>query len=129
MDKTPLSPHLQVYRPQLTSVLSISHRATGVILSVAGTAIILYWLIAIALGADTYSEAKEILGSLPAKIVLFGWTGAFYYHLLNGVRHLLWDTGWGLDLPTAYKTGYGVLIFSILLSISTWAYVLQKVVS
>jgi succinate dehydrogenase / fumarate reductase cytochrome b subunit len=125
MDKTPLSPHLQVYRPQLTSVLSITHRATGVVLSVAGTAIMLYWLIATAFGSETYSAAQAILGLLPAKIILFGWTGAFYYHLLNGVRHLLWDTGWGLDLPTAYKTGYGVVIFSILLSISTWAYALQ----
>jgi succinate dehydrogenase / fumarate reductase cytochrome b subunit len=126
MDKTPLSPHLQVYKPQLTSVLSITHRATGVVLSVAGTAIMLYWLIATALGSETYSAAQVILGLLPAKIVLFGWTGAFYYHLLNGIRHLLWDTGWGLDLPTAYKTGYGVVIFSILLSISTWAYALQE---
>ena len=126
MDKTPLSPHLQVYRPQLTSVLSITHRATGVVLSVAGTAIMLYWLIATAFVSETYSAAQVILGLLPAKIILFGWTGAFYYHLLNGVRHLLWDTGWGLDLPTAYKTGYGVVIFSILLSISTWAYALQE---
>jgi len=92
---------------------------------VAGTAIMLYWLIATAFGSETYSAAQAILGLLPAKIILFGWTGAFYYHLLNGVRHLLWDTGWGLDLPTAYKTGYGVVIFSILLSISTWAYALQ----
>jgi succinate dehydrogenase / fumarate reductase, cytochrome b subunit len=125
MDKTPLSPHLQVYRPQLTSILSITHRATGVVLSLAGTVIILYWMIATAFGPETYSSAQAIFASLPAKIVLLGWTGAFYFHLLNGVRHLLWDTGWGLDLPTAYKTGYGVIIFSILLTISTWAYALQ----
>ena len=120
MENTPLSPHLQVYRPQLTSVLSITHRATGVVLSLAGTVIMLYWFVAAALGADAYASAQVILSSLFAKFIMFGWTFAFYYHLLNGIRHLLWDTGWGFDLATAYRTGYAVVSGTMVLSVSTW---------
>lgn len=120
MENTPLSPHLQVYRPQLTSVLSITHRATGVVLSLAGTVIMLYWFVATALGADAYASAQGVLSSIFAKLIMFGWTCAFYYHLLNGIRHLLWDTGWGFDLVTAYRTGYAVVCGTIVLSVSTW---------
>ncbi len=120
MENTPLSPHLQVYRPQLTSVLSITHRATGVVLSLAGTVIMLYWFVATALGADAYASAQGVLSSSFAKLIMFGWTCAFYYHLLNGIRHLLWDTGWGFDLATAYRTGYAVVCGTIVLSVSTW---------
>jgi succinate dehydrogenase / fumarate reductase cytochrome b subunit len=63
---------------------------------------------------------------VPAQIVLFGWTLAFYYHLLNGIRHLLWDTGWGFELDTAYKTGYAVVAGSVLMTLLTWACVLAQ---
>ena len=124
MENTPLSPHLQVYRPQLTSVLSITHRATGVVLSLAGTIIMLYWFVAAALGAEAYTQAQVLLSSLFAKVIMFGWTCAFYYHLLNGIRHLLWDTGWGFDLVTAYRTGYLVISGTVVLSLATWGIVL-----
>ena len=125
MADNPLSPHLQVYRPQLTSILSITHRATGVFLSL-GTVVLLYWLFAAASGPEAYAGAQRCLGSLPSQIVLMGWTFAFYYHLLNGVRHLLWDTGWGFELETAYKTGYAVIAGAAILGGLTWACVMMQ---
>jgi len=86
----PLSPHLQVYKPQLTSVLSITHRGTGVALA-AGTLLLLYWLLALADGPDSYARAQSLLGSWLGQVVLFGFTFALFYHLCNGIRHLLWQ--------------------------------------
>jgi succinate dehydrogenase / fumarate reductase cytochrome b subunit len=94
----PLSPHLQVYKPQLTSVLSILHRITGAVLAV-GTLLVTYWLSALAGGPETFASANAILGSVLGKIVLFFWSWALFYHLANGIRHLIWDTGVGFDLP------------------------------
>ena len=108
MADNPLSPHLQIYRPQLTSVLSIMHRATGVFLSL-GTVILLYWLVAAALGANAYADAQRCIGSMPSQIVLAAWTFSFYFHLLNGVRHLFWDLGLGFELDITYRTGYAVV--------------------
>jgi succinate dehydrogenase / fumarate reductase cytochrome b subunit len=125
MAGNPLSPHLQIYRPQLTSGLSILHRITGVALAV-GTLMLLYWLVAAAQGSDAYAGAQRCLGSLPMQLLLIGWTFAFYYHLCNGVRHLLWDTGWGLDLATAYKTGYAVIGGSVTLTVLTWICVIAQ---
>ncbi|MEX2479268.1 MAG: succinate dehydrogenase, cytochrome b556 subunit [Gammaproteobacteria bacterium] len=125
MANTPLSPHLQVYRPQLTSVLSITHRATGVFLAL-GTAMLLYWLVAAALGPAAYAQAQRCFAALPTQLLLLGWTFAFYYHLCNGIRHLLWDTGWGLDLDTAYKTGYAVIAGAIVLTVLTWICILMQ---
>lgn len=119
MANNPLSPHLQVYRPQLTSVLSITHRATGVFL-VLGTLMLLYWLVAAALGPATYAEAQRCFAALPTQLLLVAWTFAFYYHLCNGIRHLLWDTGWGFDLDTAYKTGAAVVVGAVVLTVLTW---------
>ena len=118
MAGNPLSPHLHIYRPQLTSGMSIMHRMTGVALSV-GTLLLLYWLVAAAQGMQAYEQAQTCLRSLPAQVLLVGWTFAFYYHLCNGLRHLLWDTGWGLDLGTAYKTGYVVIGTSVVLTALT----------
>lgn len=125
MADNPLSPHLQVYRPQLTSVLSITHRATGVFLAL-GTVMLLYWLFAAAEGAAAYGEMQRCFASGPAQIIMFGWTFGFFYHLLNGIRHLLWDTGWGLELETAYKTGYTVIAGAIVFSGLTWACVVAQ---
>lgn len=119
MANNPLSPHLQVYRPQLTSVLSITHRATGVFLAL-GTLMLLYWLVAAAHGPEAYAAAQRCIAGLPAQILLCGWTFAFYYHLCNGIRHLLWDTGWGFELDTAYKTGYAVVAGAVVLTAATW---------
>ena len=86
----PLSPHLQVYRPQWTMVLSISHRITGVGLSL-GTLLLVYWLAAAAAGPEAFETAQEVIGSWIGRLFLFGWTFALFYHLCNGIRHLVWD--------------------------------------
>jgi succinate dehydrogenase / fumarate reductase, cytochrome b subunit len=115
----PLSPHLQVYRPQLTSVLSISHRVTGVALAV-GTLLLVYWLVSAAAGPDSYATAKSVIGSWLGIVLLFGWTYALFYHLCNGIRHLFWDAGYGFELPTVYRTGWTVVASSTVLTVFTW---------
>ena len=100
----PLSPHLQIDRPQLTSVLSILHRATGILIS-AGAVILVWWLVALASGPESYAFLSVLIGSVPGRLLLFGWTLCFFYHLANGIRHLWWDTGRGLDLPSVYHSG------------------------
>lgn len=117
-DARPLSPHLQVYRWQLTMVTSILHRATGIALAV-GSALIVYWLMSLAGTPDQYARAVELLGSTVARIALAGWVIALYYHLLNGVRHLLWDAGWGFEIERAYLTGYLVAAGTVVLSAVT----------
>ena len=104
----PLSPHLQVYQPQLTSVLSIVHRSTGVMLSL-GAFILAAWLISIAGDGDAFAQFNSFAGSLPGKLALFAFTASLAYHLLNGIRHLLWDIGWGFELPQVYASGWIVL--------------------
>ena len=122
MTNRPLSPHLQIYRPQLTSVLSITHRATGVALSL-GTMVLLYWLQAVARGPETYAAAQEFLGCWLVQLVLAGWTWAFFYHLCNGIRHLFWDAGKGFELHQVYASGYTVLAAATTLTALTWGYV------
>lgn len=115
----PLSPHLQIYRPQLTSVLSITHRATGLAL-VIGTLVLVYWLLAAASGADAYASAQALLGSWLGRIVLLGFSFALFYHLCNGIRHLFWDAGLGFELKTAYASGHAVIIASISMTVIAW---------
>ena len=122
MSTRPLSPHLQIYRPQLTSILSITHRATGVFLA-AGTLVLLYWLHAAASGEQAYANAQAVLDMWVVKLALAGWTWAFFYHLCNGIRHLCWDAGWGFELHQAYVSGYTVLATSIIITVLVWAYV------
>ena len=107
-DHRPLSPHLQIYRPQLTSVLSISHRISGVLLS-AGLILVVAWLLALAAGPDRFDALTRVLTSVPLLVLLVVWTAALFYHLLNGIRHLLWDAGWLLDLRGAYASGWTVV--------------------
>jgi succinate dehydrogenase / fumarate reductase cytochrome b subunit len=115
----PLSPHLQVYRWQLTSVMSILHRMTGVALAV-GTLLLVYWLIAAAAGPDAFATAQELIGSILGRILLFGWTVALFYHLCNGIRHLFWDAGRGFELRTAYASGWAVVVATAVLSVIAW---------
>lgn len=115
----PLSPHLQVYRPQLTSVLSITHRATGVFLSL-GSVLLAIWLVSAAVGADAFDCVNDIVGAWYGQILLLGWSYALFYHLCNGVRHLFWDAGLGLELKTAYVSGYAVVVVSVLLTAVAW---------
>ena len=115
----PLSPHLQIYRWQLTSILSILHRAAGVALS-AGTILLVWWLIAAAAGPEAYEGVQDFLGSWIGLLLLFGWTLSLFYHLCNGIRHLAWDTGWRFELQTAHVTGYAVLAATVVLTVVAW---------
>ena len=119
----PLSPHLQVYRPQLTSVLSIFHRLTGIALSL-GVVPLMMWLGAISMGQEAY---LIVLGwfSCPLGItMLLGWAFCFYFHFANGIRHLFWDIGWGFDLNNVYRGGWTVIGFSLGLTVFTFWWVL-----
>ena len=115
----PLSPHLQVYRPQLTSVLSITHRATGIGLSF-GIILLITWIIAAAAGENYFIIVNSIVTSWFGKLVLLGFTWALFYHLCNGIRHLFWDAGFGFELSTVYKSGYATVAASITLTAATW---------
>lgn len=115
----PLSPHLQVYKPQLTSVLSISHRATGLALAV-GTLLLLWWLLAAATSADAFSLAQAFWYSWIGRLLLLGWTWSLFFHLCNGIRHLCWDSGWGFELKTAYASGWSVVAASVVLTLAAW---------
>ncbi len=116
----PTSPHLQVYRPQLTSIMSILHRLTGVFLAL-GVVALVFWLMAAAAGPEEFNQAQLCAGSIPGRVLLFLWTGAFFYHLLNGLRHLAWDAGWGFELATAYRTGWAAMIGAAILTVLAWA--------
>lgn len=115
----PLSPHLQVYKPQLTSVLSISHRATGMALA-AGTVLLVWWLLAAAAGPEAFETAQGFMGSWFSLLVLFGFTYALMYHLCNGIRHLFWDAGYGFELETVYSSGWMVVGGSVVLTLVAW---------
>jgi succinate dehydrogenase / fumarate reductase cytochrome b subunit len=117
--RRPLSPHLQVYRPQLTSALSILHRITGVALS-GGTLLLVWWLVAAAAGPAAYATAAGFIGSVLGLLLLLGWSAALFYHLLNGIRHLGWDAGYGFELPTVYRTGWAVAIGTAVLTVLAW---------
>ena len=118
-DNRPLSPHLQIYRPQLTSILSISHRISGVALS-AGLIIMVLWLLAVAAGPEAHARLTSLLSNVPAMMLLVLWTAALFYHLLNGIRHLLWDAGWLLDLRGAYASGWTVVTLAAFLTLLSW---------
>ena len=115
----PLSPHLQIYRPQITSALSIFHRITGVGLGV-GTLLLVWWLAA-ASGSDAdYARAAGFIGSPFGLLLLFLWTGALVYHFLNGIRHLAWDAGRGFELPQAHASGKLVVAGTVVLTLLVW---------
>jgi succinate dehydrogenase / fumarate reductase cytochrome b subunit len=116
----PTSPHLQIYRPQLTSITSILHRITGVFLAI-GIVALVYWLAAAATGSEAFDRAHHLASSIIGRSLLFLWTGAFFYHLLNGIRHLAWDAGWGFELSTTYRSGWSALIGAVVLSLAAWA--------
>ena len=120
----PLSPHLQVYRWQITMVMSILHRATGIAL-VVGAFGLAWWLLAVAAGGQTYADASALVASPLGLIALFGFSLALVYHLLNGLRHLLWDAGWGFDIPRVYKSGYAVALLTVLFTALIWWFAME----
>ena len=115
----PLSPHLQVYRWQITMTMSILHRVTGTIL-VVGAFGFAWWLLALAAGGDTYANVADCLASPLGKLFLFGFSLSLVYHLLNGIRHLLWDAGWGFEIPEFYASGWTVAALTVVFTLILW---------
>lgn len=115
----PLSPHLQIYKPQLTSLLSITHRGTGVFLSI-GALFLSCWLLSVANGPESYRAVQNHILTWYGQTLLYAWVFSLYYHLCNGIRHLFWDIGLGLELKTTYISGYAVVILSVLMTAGTW---------
>jgi succinate dehydrogenase / fumarate reductase cytochrome b subunit len=115
----PLSPNVQIYRPQLTSVLSILNRITGILLS-ACAVVLVVWLVAAAWGPQTYAPVQAAIASWIGRIVLFGATFAFFLHLCGGIRHLVWDTVHGFELRSIYISGWTVVAGSIMLTVAAW---------
>ncbi len=118
--RRPLSPHMQVYRPQLSSVLSIMNRVTGLALSL-GTILLVWWLAAAAGGPASFATVQAFLHTWVGLFLLFGWTVSLFYHLFGGIRHLAWDAGYGYDLPQMHMTGWVVVILTLVCSLITWA--------
>lgn len=121
----PLSPHLDIYRWQISNTLSILHRMTGVVLA-TGALVLAIWLVALASGPDAYLGVMDLLDSPPGLLLLFGWSYCFFYHLCNGIRHLCWDAGWGFELPRMRATGMTVVASSIVLTIVFWLVVVTS---
>jgi succinate dehydrogenase / fumarate reductase cytochrome b subunit len=115
----PLSPHLQVYRPQLTSMLSILHRATGIALSV-GALYLATWVMYAASGPRAYALFQGFNDSIVGRIVLGGWLFCLFFHLCNGIRHLFWDAGYGFELKDAYRSGWVVVVVSLVSTALSW---------
>lgn len=119
----PLSPHLQIYRWQISMLTSIAHRASGIVLSV-GSIFLAIWLIAAANGPDAYAAVNGLAASWFGQLIMFLWSFALFYHLCNGVRHLVWDVGVGLDLETARLTGFVAIGVAAALTIFVWIWAL-----
>ena len=120
-DRTrPLSPHLQVYRPQITSILSITHRMTGVALAL-GAGLLVVWLMALAAGAGVFAFVQAGVASVVGRTILFGFAFALFYHLCNGIRHLAWDLGLGFELRTLRLTGALVVVSALGLTFITFS--------
>ena len=115
----PISPHLQVYKPQITSILSIFHRITGVALSL-GMILLVGWIFALSLGETFFGYYSLFLKSWFGTLILFGFTFALNYHFCNGIRHLFWDAGYGYEIQTVHKSGWAVLVASSIITILIW---------
>ena len=119
----PISPHLQVYKPQITSVLSIFHRITGVALTF-GLILLVAWIFTLSLGEEYFEYFSLFIKSWFGLLILFGFTFAFNYHFCNGIRHLFWDAGYGYEIETVHKSGLAVLVVSSSLTILIWYFAL-----
>jgi succinate dehydrogenase / fumarate reductase cytochrome b subunit len=117
--RRPLSPHLGIYKPMLTMMMSIVHRITGGALYV-GTVLLAWWLISVATDARAYEMANGVLSSIFGQLVLFGFTWALFQHMLGGVRHFLWDAGKGMDHPQREYLAQANLIGGIVLAVIVW---------
>jgi succinate dehydrogenase / fumarate reductase cytochrome b subunit len=118
----PTSPHWRIYRWQIGSSLSILHRLTGIALAL-GLLALCYWLVSLAGGEKSYTAAARVFASPFGLLVLVGFTFAFCYHLLNGVRHLLWDAGYGFERVPRHVSGWFALIAALFATLVIWALV------
>ncbi|HEX7815417.1 succinate dehydrogenase, cytochrome b556 subunit [Dyella sp.] len=119
----PLSPHLQIYKWQVQMVSSIVHRATGIALAV-GTLVVLWALLSLASGEAAFTQFKTCMGSPLGLVLLVGWTWALFYHLCNGIRHLLQDAGMGYQIAQFVRSSWSAIILSVVLTAAVWAYAL-----
>jgi succinate dehydrogenase cytochrome b subunit len=121
----PLSPFMFPvwYRFQITSTLSILHRLTGIALAI-GSILLTWWLVAVASGGELFAATHAFMVSPIGMLLLFLWSVAFFYHLSNGIRHLVWDAGYGFEIREAYRSGYAVLAATVVLTALAWLYVL-----
>lgn len=119
----PLSPHLQIYRWYLTMALSIGHRVTGVGLAL-GLVLLTWWLLALASGPEAFATVQAVADSWIGGLVLFVYTFVVFYHLGNGIRHLVWDFGYGFDIDVAARSGIAVLVFAGVMTLLLWLVVL-----
>lgn len=117
--RRPLSPNVQIYRPQLTSVLSILNRITGILLS-ACAVVLVVWLVAAAWEPQTYAPVQAAIASRIGQVMLFGATFALFLHLCGGIRHLVWDTVHGFELRSIYISGWSVIAASVVLTLAAW---------
>ena len=115
----PLSPHLQIYRPQLTSMLSILHRATGIALAV-GALYLAVWVMCAAASPRAYAVFQDFNTSILGRFVLGGWLFSTFFHLCNGIRHLFWDAGYGFEIKDAYRSGWIVVAVALFATILSW---------
>ena len=115
----PVSPHVQIYSWPISMVTSIAHRATGIILAV-GSVVLAIWLIAAGSGPDAFASVNGFAASWFGQLLMFGWSFALFFHLCNGIRHLVWDTGIGLELETARLSGFVAIGVAVALTLIVW---------
>jgi succinate dehydrogenase / fumarate reductase, cytochrome b subunit len=115
----PLSPHLQVYKWQLTSVMSVLHRATGIALSI-GALYLVVWVAFASASPAAYAQFQDFNTSILGRIFLGGWLFCGYYHLANGIRHLFWDAGYGFEIKDAYRSGWIVVAVALIATVVSW---------
>ena len=120
----PLSPHLQIYKRQVQMMTSITHRATGIALAV-GSLLVVGGLLYLAAGEDSFNYFKGIIGSPVGMVLLVGWSWALFYHLCNGIRHLIQDAGAGYEIPQFVRSSWLSIVGSIVLTVLVWTYVLM----
>ena len=119
--KNPLSPHLQIYRWHISSLLSITHRISGIV-NLLALILIFFWMIALSLGENNYESFLLIINSFFGKFILIGFTWSMIFHLLSGARHLVWDLGYGFEIKIANISGIIVIIFSFILTVVFWLF-------
>lgn len=122
--KRPLSPHLQIYSRQITSVMSILHRITGIVLAV-GSLGLLWVLVSLSLGEQAFAATQACLASGLGQAAVFAYSACLMYHFFNGIRHLFWDAGKGFAIPNVYRSGYAVLVLTAVSTLAIWWLALQ----